>query len=149
MSISTDFKGSRNAKCLPTGSDGRRDWSTGLFSCYKEHTFGDWALACFCPCITYGRNRARLDHLTQQNRPDPVGRETTHNVDCCLHCCMCTFCLFGWALLIPNRAVLRTRYRIRGSFLSDCCLSLCCSSCTLTQESLEIELEESSFPGIG
>ncbi|KAL0069622.1 hypothetical protein AAF712_003280 [Marasmius tenuissimus] len=39
--MSTTFKGTRNAKCLETGLDGKRSWSAGLFECEKEHTIGD------------------------------------------------------------------------------------------------------------
>ncbi|KAI3615841.1 hypothetical protein WG66_010262 [Moniliophthora roreri] len=39
--MSINFKGSRNAKCLPTGAHGKREWSAGLFGCIKEHTCGE------------------------------------------------------------------------------------------------------------
>ncbi|KAG7091906.1 hypothetical protein E1B28_008303 [Marasmius oreades] len=144
--MSTNFKGTRNARCLPTGVDGMRTWSTGLLNCYQEHTCDDWCLAFWCPCVMYGRNKNRLDHLSQRNRPDSISRDATCNVDCCLHCCLSSFCLFGWALEVPNRAVVRARYNIRGSVMKDFCSSLWCSSCVLAQESSELELEEKSFP---
>ncbi|KAK1224460.1 hypothetical protein PQX77_012634 [Marasmius sp. AFHP31] len=38
LAMSTAFKGSRNAKCIETGVDGKRTWSAGLFECGKQHT---------------------------------------------------------------------------------------------------------------
>ncbi|KAL0063319.1 hypothetical protein AAF712_009814 [Marasmius tenuissimus] len=38
LAMSTTFKGSRNAKCIETGVDGKRTWSAGLFECGKQHT---------------------------------------------------------------------------------------------------------------
>ena len=43
------------------------------------------------------------------------------------------------------RADIRRRYNIRGEDLEDCCHSMYCHGCALTQERRELELEEASF----
>ena len=182
--MSTTFRGTRNAKCIETGLDGKRTWSTRIFDCTKEHTFDNCepvsalffgvtltcapitigCLAFWCPCIAYGRNKSRLDHLSQRNRPNPTGRETVCNGNCFLYCCLAGVCGFGWAMQVSsaffdrsiidisesfkvqNRSVMRARYNVRGSGIDDCCSSFWCTSCVLAQESLELKLEENSFP---
>jgi len=46
---------------------------------------------------------------------------------------------------IGQRTETRERYRIRGSAVGDCCAAYWCTSCALTQERREIELEEDSL----
>jgi Cys-rich protein (TIGR01571 family) len=46
---------------------------------------------------------------------------------------------------IRTREEIRERYGISGSPISDCLVSWCCHSCSLTQERREIELEERNF----
>ena len=105
------------------------------------------ALGCkalWCPCIVYGRNKARIEHLYEEERVHPK-RGGTCSVDCVVHACL-TFCLFGWAIQVPNRAAVRRRYAIEGDCVGDCAAAFFCSSCELAQESREIDLEEGCFP---
>lgn len=44
-----------------------------------------------------------------------------------------------------SRSDIRTRYSIRGDGIGDCCNSLLCRPCALTQERRELELEERSL----
>ncbi|KAG8755061.1 hypothetical protein FRC14_004390 [Serendipita sp. 396] len=134
--------GNRNVKNMPYDSNGKRDWSNGTFSC-----FGDCMTCCvatWCPCITYGQNKTRFEHLEQQGYPHPSGGESCGS-DCLLHCLL-TSCLgAGWVLQIGSREKIRDRYKIEGGLMGDCCLSFCCNPCTLTQESRELEQEEMSM----
>jgi Cys-rich protein (TIGR01571 family) len=43
------------------------------------------------------------------------------------------------------RAEIRQRYGIRGNMCKDWFAVCCCSSCALTQERREVEMEEASF----
>ena len=44
-----------------------------------------------------------------------------------------------------GRNNIRNRYNLDGDGVSDCASHICCSPCSLTQESREIELEERSI----
>ncbi|KDR66606.1 hypothetical protein GALMADRAFT_1147761 [Galerina marginata CBS 339.88] len=160
--IKTGIKtGNRNALGIPFSTDGKRDWSTDL-CLYCEHDVGVWCSALWCPCIVYGKNKARLERLASP-LPSPSPRREnskTHpnpdsdtgpsacSDDCAVHACLTVFCLFGWAIQVPSRAHIRRRYSIHGSWIEDCAAALCCAPCALAQESKEIELEERSL-GLG
>ncbi|KAK7457208.1 hypothetical protein VKT23_010508 [Stygiomarasmius scandens] len=136
--------GNRNARNKRFTADGKRDWSTGICSCCGEDAFGKWCMACWCPCIVYGENMTRLEHLTTQGTPHPEGGDSCGG-DTWLHCCLTTWFGAGWCLQIPGRSKVRSRYSIDGGFCTDCCTICWCTPCALTQEHLEIQLEERSF----
>ncbi|PPQ81569.1 hypothetical protein CVT25_013412 [Psilocybe cyanescens] len=135
--------GNRNAKHMPVSADGTRDWSTDL-CLFCDHNLGTCCKALWCPCIIYGRNKARIEYLYAEEKVHPTKGGTCSD-DCVVHACLTTFCLFGWAIQIPNRASVRRRYNIEGDWLGDCAAAMFCSPCELSQESREIDLEERSF----
>ncbi|CAG7847057.1 SubName: Full=Uncharacterized protein {ECO:0000313/EMBL:CCA68207.1} [Serendipita indica DSM 11827] len=133
--------GNRNAENKPYDSKGEREWSNGLCGC-----FGDCLTCCvatWCPCIVYGQNKSRIEHLEAQGYPHPDGGDSCGG-DCCLHAFLSCFG-FGWVLQIGSREKIRHRYKIAGGCFGDCCASCCCNPCALTQESRELELEERSM----
>ncbi|KAF8885344.1 PLAC8-domain-containing protein [Infundibulicybe gibba] len=132
--------GNRNAKNLPTDSNGR-EWSNGLCSCCDEA--GTCALALCCSCVLYGRNKQRLNHLNQSGAPHPNGGGLFSS-DCCIHAAAVS-CGLGWITQCFTRSSVRSRYHIKGGVLSDCCTALFCAPCDLVQEAREIELEEQSL----
>ncbi|KAI9459155.1 PLAC8 family-domain-containing protein [Lactarius psammicola] len=134
--------GNKNALNREVGTDGQRDWSTQLL-CDCSGGFGLCCLATWCPGVVFGRNKQRLRHLQSQGRPLPGGG-TYVNGDCAIYCCLAAP-RFAWILGIGERTDIRARYSIRGSTVEDCLTSWCCTPCALTQEHLEIELEEKSF----
>jgi Cys-rich protein (TIGR01571 family) len=119
--------------------------------------------AALCPCVVYGKNKQRLQHLQNRGTPLPGGGER-YNADCCIHGSL-AIAGYAWVLQvcrvgdwpqvellnqgaqISSRADIRARYGIRGGTISDCFTSWCCRCCSLTQERREIELEENSFEG--
>ncbi|KAH9052687.1 PLAC8 family-domain-containing protein [Lactarius vividus] len=123
--------GNRNALNREVGTDGRRDWSHGLFDCTAE-----------C-AVLYSKNKRRLLHLQNRGTPLPGGGQR-FNDDCCIYGCL-LIPGYAWVLQIGTRADIRARYSIRGSSMDDCLTSWCCHSCSLTQERREIELEENSL----
>ncbi|KAH6908820.1 PLAC8 family-domain-containing protein [Coprinopsis sp. MPI-PUGE-AT-0042] len=132
--------GNRNAKNLPMGPDGR-EWSNGLCSCCD--TPGTFCLACWCPCISFGRIRGRYKHLNTKGTADPDNGGTCGS-DCWIHCltgCLGVSCL----MQMWNRGDMRQRYNIKGSGCGDFCTACWCVPCELTQESRELELEEQSL----
>lgn len=133
--------GNRNVLNREVGVDGRRDWSYGLFDCTSE--CGTCCWAAWCPCVVYGKNKKRIQHLQSQGTPLPGGGER-FNDDCCIHGCL-TIPGYAWILQIGTRADIRARYSIRGGTMGDCLTSCCCTPCSLTQERREIELEEKTF----
>ncbi|KAF8893066.1 hypothetical protein BD779DRAFT_1436389, partial [Infundibulicybe gibba] len=124
----------RNLKNLPVGSDGR-DWSYGLCGCFNE--CGTWCLAFCFPSVVYAKNKQRLDYLNEKNRPDPED-----GGGCCSATCWGHAYGGGCCLQMASRKAVRERYNISGDGCGDCCTVMWCSSCSLTQESREIDLEE-------
>ncbi|KAJ7282035.1 PLAC8-domain-containing protein [Mycena rebaudengoi] len=143
MGMQVGSGGNRNAANKPINSNGKRDWSNGLFDCFSS--FGTCCFACWCPCVVYGQNKQRMNHLRDYGSPDPDAG-SFGNGACMAHCCL-TFCTgFGGAILQAiHRGEVRSRYSVDGSGIVDCLASFCCSACDLTQVSGEIELEEKSI----
>ncbi|KAJ7595362.1 PLAC8-domain-containing protein [Mycena floridula] len=129
-----------NVKNVPV-HHGERDWSNGVCDCCDAP--GTCLLAWFCPCIAYGKNKQRLEHLAHRGHPHPSGGS------CCTGSCMLHLLLntCGAAVFLSccNRGDTRKRYGIKGGSCGDCCLSLWCGPCALTQESQEIRLEEGTY----
>ncbi|KAL4255061.1 hypothetical protein AB1N83_013312 [Pleurotus pulmonarius] len=133
--------GNRNANNLPMDPDGR-EWSHGL--CDWGSDVGTCLIATFFPCVVYAQNKRRYEHLNR-GRADPQRGGSGINGDCFMYSGI-TFCFgIGCIIQIPLRGYLRRRYSIRGSSFEDFLVALFCTACGLTQESRELELEESSM----
>lgn len=112
------FTGSRNARQMPVDLRGKRDWNSGLCGCYAgddhemdtcEYTSPLSSInliscvvavgckACFCPCIVFGQNKTRMDHLANHNSPEPTGE--TKGGTCAVHGVMTFFSLVGGCVL--------------------------------------------------
>ncbi|KAL1679624.1 PLAC8 family-domain-containing protein [Schizophyllum commune] len=140
--------GNRNAKGLPVGPDGQRPWSHGLCTCTED--CGLFCRACCDPCVIYGRNKQRYEHLHLYGVPDPQNGKGEKGDDACQrHAWITCFFGSGWLFQIPLRGKLRKRYGIRGSCMGDCCSSSFCQPCALAQESRELALEEESLRAKG
>jgi len=134
--------GNRNAKNLPEGKDGR-EWSHSFCGCCDEP--GTCIKAWCCPCIVYGQNKRRYNHLTNQGVPDPEHGGGCCSGPCWLHCCITSFFGLGCLLQMGLRGDIRGRYHIKGGGCGDCLAAWCCHACELTQGEREIALEEDSF----
>ncbi|KAI0264634.1 PLAC8 family-domain-containing protein [Gloeopeniophorella convolvens] len=137
--------GRKNVHDVPVQSDGLREWSFGLFNC-----LGDLPTCCralLCPCVVYGDNKQRYEHLQAHGVPRRE-RGKFFNDDCLAHGVLDCFCN-GWVLQIASRADVRRRYSIRGDPLHDCLASCSCTACELVQEHREIELEVNSLRNQG
>lgn len=64
----------------------------------KLGLFTSGCVACFCPCIIYGKNKNRHDHLQRRGSPDPRGGGCC-TFDCMLHGCVTGFG-FGWVMQV-------------------------------------------------
>ncbi|KAF8993641.1 PLAC8 family-domain-containing protein [Cyathus striatus] len=133
--------GNRNVKNLPVEGNGR-EWSNGLFSCCDDS--GTCMMACFCPCVVHSQVKHRYEHLESKGYPDPEHGGGFCGGDCMAHACL-TYCGIGFFLQAFTRGNIRKRYNIKGGFLGDCCSSLWCTPCELTQAAQELELEEQSY----
>jgi len=134
--------GNRNPENKPYDSKGEREWTNGLCSCFGD--CGTCCVACWCPCITYNSNKSRRQALEQSGAPHHDGGENCGS-DCFLFGLIHCFTSFGWVLEVGARSDTRRRYNIEGGGCGDCMASCCCLPCVLTQESREIEGEETSF----
>ncbi|KAJ7465691.1 PLAC8 family-domain-containing protein [Mycena latifolia] len=132
--------GNLNAAGRPVNSDGKREWSHGLFGCFDA--CGTCCCAWICPCVVHGQNKTRLRHLQDHGSPDPD--PGCNSGACWAHCILMSLGV-GCFLQCLNRGEVRGRYSIEGGSMGDFCASWCCHSCDLTQVSREIELEEQSY----
>ncbi|KAH8916556.1 hypothetical protein BT69DRAFT_1250045 [Atractiella rhizophila] len=114
-----------------------KDWDQGLCGCGLK----EFCVACWCPCIQYGRNQSRFKALRDTGVPHPQGGEGCGQ-DGVLHCALTCVVGAGWILQFIARGDYRTRYGIKGSTIADCLTACCCSPCELSQESHQIRLEE-------
>jgi len=101
-------------------------------------------VAWWLPCVIYGQNKTRLEHLERQGYPHPEGGEACGG-DCFTHGALTVCCGLGCLVQMAGRERVRHRYRIEGGGCGDFCCSWCCAPCALTQESRELELEEKSM----
>ncbi|OAX35842.1 hypothetical protein K503DRAFT_745344 [Rhizopogon vinicolor AM-OR11-026] len=101
-------------------------------------------MSCWCPCLVYGKNRQRLDHLEENDEPDPEHGGSGVGVDCCMHVAMNICCGLGWVLQLGERGSLRSHRHIAGSPVNDCLTAFFCTPCQLTQESRELAEEETA-----
>jgi len=133
--------GNRNAKNLPVNSSGKRNWSHGICGCCGA--CGTCCVAWFCPCITYGRNKKRIQSLEYEGRveTDPG----CCSCDCCLYGSLLAFAGLGCIFQMGTRGAARRRYHIKGNGCTDCLAACFCTPCDLTQVSREIDLEERSL----
>lgn len=56
-------------------------------------------VACWCPCIVYGQNKTRVEHLETQGYPHPEGGDSCGG-DCWLHCLLTACVGFGWIVQV-------------------------------------------------
>ncbi|TFK62804.1 PLAC8-domain-containing protein [Pluteus cervinus] len=140
MTLAAQTGSNRNMKNIPY--EVQRDWSHGLYDCCP----GGCITCCgasICPCIIYAKNKHRLEYLERQGEPDPDNGGCCSG-DCWIHCAVSVLCL-GSLLQLGPRSGIRSRYRIKGDGCGECCTVCWCSSCALTQESRELELEEKTI----
>lgn len=138
-------EGARNPKSLEVGLDGKREWNYSLLGCAERP--GLTAAACFCPCIVYSQNHHRLTSLTATGQPT----ESTQPIS--LWCGIYALApqLFGVGQVFMqcfSRYQTRARYGIRGNEVSDAVIAALCTSCSLVQESREIEEEEQALRSV-
>ncbi|KAL1744593.1 PLAC8 family-domain-containing protein [Schizophyllum fasciatum] len=118
----------------------QRPWSNGI--CSVSGDLATCALIPCCPCIVYGQNKRRYRRLERHGSPNSEASASCGGGACWVHCLLTSLTGCGWALQVSRHGVIRWLYRIRGSILHDCCVSFWCNPCALTQESMELELEE-------
>ncbi|KDQ10422.1 hypothetical protein BOTBODRAFT_115942 [Botryobasidium botryosum FD-172 SS1] len=134
--------GNLNARNMPVRIDGSRDWSNSIADCFAD--CNTCLTACCCPCIVYAQNKSRFESLDRNAYPHPYAGDSL-GLDCVLYCLLSPLLCSGTGLQSCVRGDIRRRYGITGDGCSDCTTSLCCMACALTQESMELELEERSF----
>ncbi|GAA5884314.1 hypothetical protein JCM6882_002223 [Rhodosporidiobolus microsporus] len=121
------------------GQNGQpKEWSTGLCACKDD--VGGFCLACWCPCITYGQYKQRLDSLKE-------GRALAKGQAECgtpgwLWCAVNCFSGCGFIFDFLAREEIRKRYNIKegsaGAFFKTCC----CVPCAQRQHHRELLVEE-------
>ncbi|KJZ72146.1 hypothetical protein HIM_08411 [Hirsutella minnesotensis 3608] len=112
-------------------SGGSHDkWQSGLCECSP---ISSCCLSCFLPCVLHGRTHTRMRDPSMQTH-------SAINGECVLfgaiHCFTGLGCLFNFI----RRMEIRKQYEIRGTGVSDCCVSFWCHCCALIQQDNEVKL---------
>ena len=95
----------------------------GLFACFDS--CGTCCLGTWCPCILFGRSRARLQNPQLKRGDLPYCSPSCCGYACVLIVCPPFQCLFGWM----QRGDVRARYDIEGGGCGDCLAHFCCDCC--------------------
>ncbi|GAA97604.1 hypothetical protein E5Q_04282 [Mixia osmundae IAM 14324] len=124
----------------PRDADGKREWSYGLCS---GKTCSGCLFPYFCSCISYGHNAQRYEALRNTGRPktNPEIFSSPCMLWLLVSCIIPPSCIF----LPGQREQIASRYGIRTNGCSECCLSIFCAPCMLSQASRELELEEQAI----
>ncbi|XP_022083502.1 cell number regulator 10-like [Acanthaster planci] len=103
------------------------DWQQGLFGCFGN--IGMCLMSWFVPCYIHGKNA------------EAVGED-------CLLCGLSIFVPFlNWYTLFVVRGKIREQRGIAGEPVNDILVTLCCTPCALSQES--VEMRNSTGLGMG
>ncbi|GBC02786.1 hypothetical protein RclHR1_04820004 [Rhizophagus clarus] len=121
QNVTKEQVGSKPSKNTP------KEWNFGLFDCFAD--LGLCLKTTFCPCITYGENRGRLN-----GNPNPDTCSQDAFIYCCVQYCFGASCILG----AMHRNEIRAKYNIEGNGICDFCTHFCFGCCALIQESREI-----------
>lgn len=100
-----------------------QDWSTKLFACMESPLMFIWAWCVPCGTLCMQSLDAKLVH--------------TENENAAIIACLCAWCL-GCIGSGYNRHLLRTKLKIKGSFIIDMLLECFCCCCAVSQEWREV-----------
>ncbi|KAF2101065.1 PLAC8-domain-containing protein [Rhizodiscina lignyota] len=111
--------------------EGGKPWHAQLFGCFDPI---DTCLITWCvPCVTFGRIHHRVHHHGDLEGYSPI------NTSCLLFCFSSCLSLIPFSL---QRADIRKKYGLEGSFAVDLALGCCCGCCSLVQMDKEAEFQE-------
>ncbi|ORY90636.1 PLAC8 family-domain-containing protein [Leucosporidium creatinivorum] len=134
--------GTRNPKSLPVGLDGKRSFNHHLCACHERPMLT--LAACCCPCSIWASNHTRLTHLAKSGEPNPSPERV--GLFCCLYAVSPNLLGIGQVVMqCFSRFQTRERYAIRGSPVEDVLIGAFFPTCSLVQESREIEEEEQAL----
>ncbi|GAA6033578.1 hypothetical protein JCM8097_001465 [Rhodosporidiobolus ruineniae] len=121
------------------GAEGR-EWSTGLCACKDD--CGGFCLSCWCPCVTFGEYKQRLESL--QNSGRALHRHETESFGSQSVMWLAVNCIVGagWVFDMMARDDLRKRYNIHENACSGCLKTCCCLPCAQRQHHRELLREE-------
>ncbi|GAA6017377.1 hypothetical protein JCM10207_005614 [Rhodosporidiobolus poonsookiae] len=128
------------AHLVGNGQGGEREWSTGLCACGDD--VGGFCLSCWCPCISFGQYKQRLDALKNEGRALPKEQVETCGQPGLLFLAINCIAGAGWILDFMARDEIRKRYRIGGGACGDCLKTCCCLPCAQRQHHRELRREE-------
>ena len=95
-----------------------REWSNGLFGCFKDVT--TCIISFIVPCYTLGKNAEAVSEN-------------------CLLCGLSYFVIpLGWYAHVTIRGKIREQKGIEGTCLKDLLFVIFCYGCALTQEAQEV-----------
>ena len=134
-------------------------WETDTCCCCLDGRCGYWCLACICPPIVYTTNLQTMQQLNihstfcNANRCETLTTGLTYGISYFTGLIGSALAVGPWyyflssCILVPvcmqcvTRGDIREGYGINGNLCNDCCYSCLCSSCSLVQESYQLELD--------
>ncbi|KAM0383307.1 hypothetical protein ACHAPY_002423 [Fusarium culmorum] len=113
-----------------------QEWQSNLCNCSPCDSC---MLSTFCPCILLGKTSDRMRDPTMQTA-DTCNSDTLifTAIQCVTGC--------GWIYSMMKRGEIRERFGIKGSGMSDCCVSYWCLCCALIQQDNEVKARLSHGP---
>jgi len=115
-----------------------RKWEHSFWGCCVP--VSTCFISCCLPCITFGKTH----HRTRKS-PTLEGYSAI-NTSCLLFCGASCFGLH-WIPEAMQRADIRHKYNLQGSFVGDIIRSFCCPCCELMQTAKEAEFREKELAG--
>ncbi|KAJ4758554.1 Protein PLANT CADMIUM RESISTANCE 2 [Rhynchospora pubera] len=103
-----------------------QEWSSGLCDCGQDCK--TCCLACFCPCIAFGR----IAEIVDQGTTPCATSGAIYAILTCFTGCQ-------WVYSCMYRSKLRTQYSLPESPCNDCLIHCCCEPCALSQEYRELQ----------
>ncbi|TEA14062.1 Protein PLANT CADMIUM RESISTANCE 3 [Colletotrichum sidae] len=118
------------------GNVANQEWQSNLCNCSPI----DSCLLAWClPCLLLGKTSERMRDPTMQTYE-------AINTDCLLYCGISFFTGCGCIYAMMKRGEIRERFNIKGSGMSDCCVSYWCPCCALIQQDNEVKTRLSTGP---
>ncbi|KAF2230811.1 PLAC8-domain-containing protein [Viridothelium virens] len=102
--------------------------------------FSTCLLTSFCPCITFGRVRHRMQEGHRE-------KYDTCNGSCWGYCGLMV-CGFQWVWQAMNRSEMRAKYHLEGNLCTDLLCACCCHCCDLIQQDKEACYREQERAGL-
>lgn len=120
----------------------QNEWNHSLGSCFESYE--SCLLGSFCSCLSFGRSSKLLRTRDSDPIAEPRALTTLCNPFSVVYYAanLATMNFGGPLLSMWRRGLIRKRYGIKGNYVQDVAVHICCHCCALIQEDREIMMRE-------